>query len=141
MRVRFPPPPPFRSNQEIMFNRFSRVAVLATLLTVLSVLSGVSAYGQKEKKLTAAEVIQKHVESIGTPEAIAAAKSRVFMGKGELVSKIKNANSIGGPAQFASQGDKLVFAMAFNASDYPYEKAAFNGEEISVGVPNGRRTA
>lgn len=113
------------------------------VLSGVCVALGVTARGQDKKKdkLTAAEVIQKHVESIGTADAIGAAKSRVLMGNGELVSKIRGAATIGGPAQFASQGNMVLFAMAFNATDYPYEKAAYDGQDVTVGVPNGRRTA
>jgi hypothetical protein len=127
-----------------MLKRSFRTIASAFALASLSFMfsSNVLAQDKKDgKKLTTAEVISKHLESIGTADAIAAAKTRVMMGTGTLVSKIKSANSIGGPAQFATQGDMLVFAMAFNASDYPYEKAAFDGENVTVGLPNGRRTA
>lgn len=119
--------------------------IVSTLaLMSVSILLSVTTPAQDKKdgkKLTAAEFLVKHAESVGTPEALAAATSRVMMGTGTLVSKVKSAGTIGGQAQFASQGNMILLAMGFNASDYPYEKAAFDGKDVTVGLPNGRRTA
>jgi hypothetical protein len=92
-------------------------------------------------KLTPDEIVAKHLESIGSPEAIAAVKTRVIMANGSVGS----ARGYGGatpkgPAQFASDSNKVLLAMIFNSNEFPYEKAAFDGKEQSVGLPNGQRT-
>jgi hypothetical protein len=95
---------------------------------------------KKPEKMVAADIVAKHLASIGTPEDIAAAKTIVMMGKGQLTSKLSRGLNIGGEAQFASADNKLLFALGLNASDYPYEKFAFDGKSTSVGVPSGRKT-
>lgn len=104
-----------------------------------------SNFGQAEKesdktqkgsgKMTAEEVIRKHLASIGTSEALAEVKSRVMVGTGRLTSKIGYNGQLSGPSQFASEGDKIVLAMIFNSNDYPYEKVGFDGENITIGRP------
>jgi hypothetical protein len=89
-------------------------------------------------KLSTAEIVAKHLASIGNDEAIAAAKSRIFVGTGRVKSKIGYVGQLDGPAQFASTGDSVLLAMMFSSNEYPYEKVAYNGKELSVGHPNGQ---
>jgi hypothetical protein len=96
-------------------------------------------FAQKEK-LSVEELLKRHQASIGTPEAIAAARSRVFVGRGMLTSKLGYNGRLVGPAQFASDGDKLLLAIVFNNNDYQYEKLAFDGKDISFGRPDGNLT-
>lgn len=116
------------------------------LLILFTLLLSLAAFSQDKKdsknlpKLSADEIIAKHVASLGTPTALSAVKSRVFMGQARLTSKVGYVGQLTGQAQFASSGDNLILATVFNSSDYPYEKAAFNGKEVSVGRPNGNLT-
>ena len=87
--------------------------------------------------MTADVLIQKHLESIGTPAARAAAKSLVMVGEGSLSSKIGYNGRLVGPAQLASEGNKFLLAIIFNSSDYRYEKLAFDGKEVTYGRPTG----
>ena len=115
-----------------------------TVFLLISILTlSIAAFGQDKKleKLTAEELIKRHVASIGTPEDIAAIKTRIMSGEGALTSRVKEQGRIAGTAQFASEGNKLVFAIVFNNSSYPYEKVAFDGKSQFVGLPNGRQTA
>lgn len=86
-------------------------------------------------KMTAEEVVRMHLASIGTPEALASIKSRVMVGTGSLSSKVGYAGQLSGPAQFASESDKVMLAMIFNSNEYPYEKVGYDGEDITVGRP------
>jgi hypothetical protein len=92
------------------------------------------------QKITAEELVEKHIQSIGKIEDIAQIKSRVLVGSGRINSRLSAITPDTGAVQFGSQNGKTVFAMIFNYVDYPYEKAAFDGEKISVGIPKGRRT-
>jgi hypothetical protein len=117
------------------------------ICALVLLLSTVNGFGQDDKnlkkpeKITAEELVAKHVASIGTPEALAAVKSRVIVGQGGLSSVKGYIGSLTGPCQLASESDKLLFVMLFNSNEYPYEKAAFDGKKYSVGLPNGERTA
>ena len=110
---------------------------LAALLLGISLVSSASA--QKEK-LTAADVISRHLASIGTPEALKAAKSRVLVGQGALSSKLGYTGKLSGPAQMAFAEDKMLFAIIFNSNDYGAEKLAFDGKEITYGRVIGNIT-
>ena len=112
-----------------------KLSFLALILALLAV----SAFAQKEK-ITAEQVIQQHLASIGTPEARAAAKSRVMVGQGNVSSKQGYAGSLTGPAEIASDGDKFLLAIVFNSNEYPYEKVAFDGKDLTVGRDRGRMT-
>jgi hypothetical protein len=112
--------------------------LLALILTVCSI-----GFAQSDKaaKLTAEDVVAKHLASIGTPEDIAAAKTRVMVGQGILSGKAALTGRTGGPAQIASTGNMFLLAMIFpNTLNYPYEKLAFDGKNVTVGVPAGERT-
>ncbi|HYO92570.1 MAG TPA: hypothetical protein VEQ40_13080 [Pyrinomonadaceae bacterium] len=95
-----------------------------------------------QEKLKAEDVIAKHLASIGTAEALAAVKSRVIVGN--TIARLKLTNTpieINGPVQFASEGDKVLLAMIFNSSNYSYEKAGYDGKDLTVGVlESGRRS-
>lgn len=112
--------------------KFLAVFIAAMLLCV-------TAFAQKEK-LSVEDLVKRHQASIGTLEAIAAAKSRVLVGRGMLTSKLGYNGRLVGPAQFASDGDKLLLAVVFNNNDYRYEKLAFDGRDISFGRPDGNLT-
>lgn len=96
-------------------------------------------FAQKDK-MTVDELINRHLASIGTQEAIAAAKTRVFVGNGALTSRLGYSGRLVGPAQLASTEDKLLLAIIFNSNEYPYEKLAFDGKDMSFGRPNGKLT-
>jgi hypothetical protein len=99
---------------------------------LIGIAAASSTFAQKDKP-TAAEVISKHLASIGTLEAIKAAKSRVLVGTGSLNSQLRYTGKITGPAQLAFADDKVLLAIIFNSNDYPSEKLAFDGKEITYG--------
>jgi hypothetical protein len=95
---------------------------------------------KKPAKISVDELIARHVASIGPADVIAGIKSRVMVGEGKLESKLGSTFALNGAGQIASQGDKILYAMIFNSPLYPYEKAAFDGNDQSLGLPNGKRT-
>ncbi len=120
--------------------RFKPTLVLFLVLVASSSLVAVPAVTEKMKP---EDVVAKHIASIGTPEALAAAKSRVAQGDAKAISRSSAVRDISGIAQLASEGDKVVFAMIFNSTGYPYEKAAFDGNKVTVAVweTTGKRSA
>lgn len=95
-----------------------------------------------DEKLKPEDVIARHLASIGTAEALAAVKSRVIVGNTTARLKLTNTPiEINGPVQFASEGDKVLLAMIFNSTNYSYEKAGYDGRDLTVGVlQSGRRS-
>lgn len=108
-------------------------------LSLLIVFAAVpTVFGQK---LKAEEILAKHVESIGTPEARAAVKNRMATGS-VMVKFISQKNqTTEGRIVMASSDTKNFFGMMLNASDYAGEKFVFDGKKSAVGfASNGNRS-
>jgi hypothetical protein len=109
----------------------------------LALVFALTAFGQAKNelpKLSAEEIVAKHLASLGSPDAIHAARNRVLVGQGAIRMGRGGAGSAGGPAQIASEGHKFLLAMVINSVNYPYEKVGFDGKELTFGRPDGRRT-
>jgi len=87
--------------------------------------------GRKLPKLTADEIVKKHLASIGTPDALSGVKTRIMTGVGTFTTK-NRPGKIGGPAQFATDGQKIILAMVLNSNDYPFEKIGFDGKDLTT---------
>ena len=114
--------------------------MLISFASVLIVLGQADGGQKKPSKLTADEVVSRHINSIGSADALAAARSRVLVGTGTLKGGVGFSGTIGGPVQFASQGENFVFAMLLNSNTYRYEKVGYNGKDVTTGRPTGERT-
>jgi hypothetical protein len=93
-------------------------------------------------KMKPEEVVAKHLAAIGPADALAAAKSRVLIGNSVARFKLTNTPvELNGPAELASEGEKVLLAMAFNSNNYPFEKAGYDGQKLTVALlTNGRRS-
>ena len=116
---------------------FLQMAIV--LICLVGLLS--AALAQENKKLKPEELIARHLDSIGSAEARAAAKTRVASGSIKLVSRIGQAGNLSGDAMMVSAGPKLRYGMNFPAPEYPGEQMAFNGSRAATGfLPNGVRS-
>jgi hypothetical protein len=85
-------------------------------------------------KMNPEEVIAKHLESIGTEAARADARSRVVVGTSRATFKARNSSgAIDGRVVLASDNNKVLFGMGFDAPNYPGEKFGFDGKKYTVG--------
>ena len=87
-----------------------------------------------EDKLKPEELVTKHLASIGSPEVLANAKSVVAIGDAKAISRTAAVKDIVGVSQIASAGGKVLLAMVFNSTSYPYEKVAFNGDKMTLAL-------
>lgn len=95
----------------------------------------------KKPKLKAEEVVQFHLESIGSPEIRAGWKSCKAEGAGSMAILAGGGGELQGPATFLSDGRKLRLSIVFDWPDYPSEEVAFDGSEVEVGqLSAGRRS-
>lgn len=117
---------------------------LQTLLTSLLLLAPVTSartVPAPEEKLKAEEVVAKHLASVGAAADLAAVKSLVAVGKVSAATRLNTPRNIPGVGQFASAGDKVLFALSLNSVDYPYEKAGYDGQRLTVAqLPEGQRS-
>jgi hypothetical protein len=101
------------------------------LLLAIGVASNFETAFAKEPGLTPEDLVAKHMASIGSPEAIAAVKSRVAEGKIHFSLQSQSAAE-DGKQTFASQGDKVHFYVALPNPNYRGERFVSDGSKISV---------
>jgi hypothetical protein len=78
------------------------------------------------------ELVEKHLASIGTPEARAAIQSRSIKGATSVLFRPGPENKSSGTAAFTSQGNLLRFSLLFPALSYPGEDFAFDGKRVTT---------
>jgi hypothetical protein len=93
------------------------------------------------QKLTAEDVIARHLESLGGAEARASVKSRVMQGTVLATVRIGGGGELKGGAVMASQGPMSLIGLIFGTQDYGNEKMAFDGNKLTLGeLRPGTRT-
>jgi hypothetical protein len=95
----------------------------------------------QEKKITAQELIARHLDAIGTPDARAKVTTRVSVGDVKFIARLGGSANVDGTTMMVSAGAKLRFGMKFPLNDYPGEDMAFDGSQAATGfLPQGRRS-
>ena len=114
-------------------------SMLAAFVLTLTAVSFASA-----QKLKAEDVVARNLESIGTPEARAAAKSLIAVGNG--TAKFLSNADLQSPGRIviASEGTKFFFGINLESTTNRFadELYTFDGNTSSVGLPRqGNRSA
>lgn len=92
-------------------------------------------------KLTPADVVSKHLESIGPPEARARVQGTRIKGASVVSVKLCGEGQVEGQALLASQGTANLINLKFETSEYPYEMLRFDGKKfIAIPFKPGSRT-
>lgn len=122
--------------QRQIFLKFVCVpCALILLATGLSLSTGAM------QKLKPEDIVQKHLASIGTPEAIAAARNRVVKGASTVVFRPGPDNKSSGTAEIISAGKSVRLSWIFAALNYPGETFTFDGSKVgSIYVKPGVRS-
>ncbi len=91
-------------------------------------------------KLKLDEVIARHLASIGTAEARAAAKSRTAEGSVVMKVIVGGTGSLQGGGILYSTASTSKFDLRFSAMDYPGESFSLDGGKVDIGTiaPNAR---
>ena len=112
------------------------------LLVVGFVILGLTTgFFAQDKKLSAEEIMAKHLESVGSAENRAAVKSIMAVGKSKATFRGRGSGLSEGIVVIASEGEKNLIGMKFNNPDYPFEKMGYDGNEFTVGfVRPGQRS-
>ncbi len=88
--------------------------------------------GVSPDKITVEEILAKHLESMGKPEARKAARSRVIAGTTEVTFRSRGVAKADGGAVLASADEMSMVTMKFESSQYPYEKIGFDGKKVTA---------
>ena len=100
---------------------------MGALILVMSVVPGNTGATQKMKP---AELVEKHLAAIGTPEARAAVRNRVVKGAARRAPE----NRIAGNAVFVSEGRSVRLGLPFSTLDYEGEDLVFDGNKLWSGM-------
>lgn len=87
-----------------------------------------------DDKMKAEDVIAKHLAAIGPEAARSAAQTRIVGGSSRAVFKARSTSgAIDGQIVIASDDNKVVIGMKFDAPNYPGERFGFDGKKFTVG--------
>jgi hypothetical protein len=112
--------------------KLSLVSLLLFLLVWPSPAAVVAANTRVDDKMEPEELVAKHLESIGTPEARAAVRTRAVVGVCAATFRVKGISQAQGRVVMASEGMKNLVAMAFDTNEYPAEKIGFDGKSVTA---------
>lgn len=125
-------------NSDFGSNRFTPLIKLACLILTGCCLT-IPALAIE--KLKAEDVVQKHLDSIGTPAARAAAAHRVILGSVEFHFRARGTGQTQGSAVLASEGLMTLIGMTFPNLEYPHERLGYDGHTFTTGfIRPGVRT-
>ncbi|MDX6611411.1 MAG: hypothetical protein QOD75_597 [Blastocatellia bacterium] len=108
----------------------TKLTVKSLIACLVVLLGATAAFSQKQ---SVEEVVAGHLASIGSPEARAAIKSRIFQGSVVATMRIGGSGTSKGGAVMSSQGRMSLVGIIFGLQQYTNEKAAYNGRKLSLG--------
>jgi len=100
-----------------------------------AVLAGIvfcTVHAKTDTKLTPAEVIAKHLESIGSAEARARMHGTQIKGNASVTVRLCGEGQVDGQVLIGSSGKMNLIDMNFDTAAYPYEQLRFDGKSLHV---------
>lgn len=104
----------------------SKFSALSVLLVIL--LSASHLFAQK---MTAEEILAKHLDSIGSAKNRDQVKTRIIISDVEFL--LQSQNPIAGKSLIASSTDGAIFGINLNANNYQLDKFSYDGKKVRVG--------
>jgi hypothetical protein len=87
----------------------------------------------RSEKMQVAEIVSKHLDSIGSADARLAATNRLIEGSARHIYRVGITGQALGTSRLAFQGHRILIAMLFGLANYPHEQLAYDGKELMVG--------
>jgi hypothetical protein len=78
------------------------------------------------------DVVARHLDSIGTADTRAAAKSRIVQGTAQFKMRVGGAGELQGTSALVSEGRKSVLMIKLVNNDYHGEQFVTDGDKVSV---------
>jgi hypothetical protein len=101
-------------------------------LAILAFAIFCSVQAKADAKLTPAEVIAKHLESIGSAEARARVRGTQIKGNASVTVRQCGEGQVDGQVLIGSSGKMNLIDMKFDTPAYPYEQLRFDGKSLHV---------
>ncbi|MEK6334958.1 MAG: hypothetical protein AABM67_08420 [Acidobacteriota bacterium] len=116
--------------------------ILALGLVSLLVCSPAPRSSALAEKVTAQEIVARHLESIGSAQGRSAINTRIISGTSQVIFRTPPPGQAIGRAVLASEGSKSLVGMSFPSPVYPREQLGYNGEAFMAAfVVPGTRSA
>ncbi len=90
--------------------------------------------GADQAKLTAEEVVARHLDSIGTAAARAAVKSRTAQGSARMELLMGGSDNAAGSVMLVSDGRRFVITMQFTTGREGGERFVFDGSKTQIAM-------
>src|SRR5947208_5681915 len=108
-------------------NRWRKLLSFASLLAIAWALLLAASAKTSAQKLRPEEVVDQHLESIGSAKERAAVTTRIFSGSSQVIFRTPPPGQAVGRAVLASEGIKNLIGMSFPSPVYPREELGFDG--------------
>lgn len=89
-------------------------------------------HAKPDTKPTPAEVIAKHLESIGSAEARSRIRGTQIKGSATVTVRLCGEGQVDGQVLIGSHGKMNLIDMKFDTAGYPYELLRFDGKDLHV---------
>ena len=109
----------------------SRMRRLLLLLFIGIVAAGLQAR-PADDKIAPADLVAKHLDSIGSAEARARSRGTLIKGSAEVTVKLCGEGQVDGEVALGSQGPMNAINLKFNTPAYPFESLVFDGKKFSA---------
>lgn len=106
------------------------IKLTIAFLTLFSLLA--TANFSRAQKMTAEDVLSKHLDSIGAKDKRAAIVNQVIFSDVKFIVKGSSSRT-NGKALFFSSGAKNLWGITLSSNDYPGDKFSYNGKNVKVG--------
>lgn len=104
------------------------------IVALAALAAATPARGFAADKMKAEELVAKHLEAVGKPEARAAVKTRALQGQAMMTVIVGGSGSIGGTARLDSMGRESLLQIKLDNPQYPGEEFVFDGNKVSVAM-------
>ena len=112
-----------------------------SMVLCLSLSVSWTGYGFAEDQINPEQVVAAHLKSMGSPAALAALKSMLFVGTTSVEFIQGASGSMNGTSMCVSDGNKLGIVLKYGDINYPGEYFAYDGKDVSVGhISPGQRS-
>jgi hypothetical protein len=107
----------------------ARMRLLLLLLSLAIVAVALQARNA-DQKMDPADVVAKHLDSIGPAEARTRSRGTRIKGNAEVTVKLCGEGQVDGEAVLRSQGPMNLISLKFNTPAYPFELLAYDGKKF-----------
>jgi len=101
---------------------------IGAIAVVLAVGSGIV----RATDMKPEDVVTRHLDSIGTADTRAAAKSRIVQGTAQFKIRVGGGGELAGTSALVSEGQKSVLMVKLSNNDYHGEQFVTDGDKVSV---------